>query len=83
MAADEEGGLQLQRHPGQPEEQISRPIEPERELAADADDDADAGADRQAMDRSRGLNAVARAHAMNVSSEQARADRGDDLLPSF
>jgi type IV secretion system protein VirD4 len=83
IAADEEGGLQQQCHPGLAEEQISRPIESEREPAADADDDTDAGADRQAMDQPRGLNVVARAHAMNAGSEQGGTDRDEDLLPSF
>ena len=41
------------------------------------EDESDTAADRQAMDRLRGLGAVQRAHAMN------EADRGDDLLPSF
>ncbi len=75
---EEEGGLQQQRHPGLPEEQIARPIEAEEGLALQPDDESDVAADRGAMDRLRGLNIAQRAHAMNEG-----ADRGDDLLPSF
>lgn len=75
---EEEGGLQQQRHPGLPEEQIARPIEPDEGLAVEPDDESDVAADRGAMDRLRGLNIAQRAHAMNEG-----ADRGDDLLPSF
>ena len=75
---EDEGGLQQQRHPGLPEEQIARPIEQDEGLALQPDDESDVAADRGAMDRLRGLNIAQRAHAMNEG-----ADRGDDLLPSF
>ena len=77
--AEEEGGLQQQRHPGLPEEGDARPTAPERDNPLGlADDESDTAADKRAMDRLRGPNAVARAHAMNEG-----AGRGDDLLPNF
>jgi type IV secretion system protein VirD4 len=77
-APEEEGGLQQQRHPGLPEEEVARPTEPDRESDVDRDDDGDVVADKQAIDRLRGLSAVGRAYAINEG-----ADRGDDPLPSF
>ncbi|MFV3131312.1 conjugal transfer protein TraG [Niveispirillum sp. KHB5.9] len=69
-----EGGLQQQRHPGLPEEAISKPMEPETgDLFGPGDDETDVAADKRAMDR---LSNVARAHAINEGSR-------DDLLPSF
>jgi type IV secretion system protein VirD4 len=77
--ADEEGGLQQQRHPGLPEEGVTKPVAPEHEADLGlAEDESDSAADKRAMDRLRGLSSVARAHAMN---EGAGGD--DDLLPSF
>ena len=77
--ADEEGGLQQQRHPALPEESVSKPIDSKQEADLGlADDDSDAAPDKSVMDRLRGLSAVARAHAINEGT-----GRGDDLLPSF
>ena len=77
--AEEEGGLQQQRHPSLPEEGVAKPTAPERDNPLGlADDESDAAADKRAMDRLRGLNTVARAHAMNEG-----AGRDDDLLPNF
>ena len=77
--ADEEGGLQQQRHPGLPEEAITKPVAPDHETNLGlADDESDTAADKRAMDRLRGLNTVARAHAMNEGT-----GRDDDLLPNF
>ncbi len=76
---EEEGGLQQQRHPGLPEEGISKPSAAEHETDLGLiEDESDAAADKRAMDRLRGLGAVVRAHAMNEGT-----GRGDDLLPSF
>jgi len=77
--AEEDGGLQQQRHPGLPEEGISKPsiAEHETDLGL-TEDESDTAADKRAMDRLRGLGSVARAHAMNEGT-----GRGDDLLPSF
>lgn len=72
-----EGGLQQQRHPGLPEEQSVQATEPDREVLTGIEDEGDTVADREAVDRLRGLNSVQRAHAMN------EVDHGDDLLPSF
>jgi type IV secretion system protein VirD4 len=72
-----EGGLQQQRHPGLAEERPEPVTEHSADMIPGIEDDSDTAADRQAMDRLRGLGAVQRAHAMN------EADRGDDLLPSF
>jgi type IV secretion system protein VirD4 len=69
-----EGGLQQQRHPGLPEEAMTRPTEPDTDdLFGPGDDETDVAADKRAMDR---LSNVARAHAINEGSR-------DDLLPSF
>ncbi|MEW5704372.1 MAG: conjugal transfer protein TraG [Pseudomonadota bacterium] len=77
--AEEEGGLQQQRHPGLPEEGVTKPAAAEHETDLGlADDESDTAADKRAMDRLRGLGSVARAHAMNEGT-----GRGDDLLPSF
>jgi type IV secretion system protein VirD4 len=77
--ADEEGGLQQQRHPSLPEEGVTKPAAPEHETDLGlAEDGPDNAADKRAMDRLRGLGAVVRAHAMNEGT-----GRGEDLLPSF
>ncbi|GLS33450.1 type IV secretion system protein VirD4 [Mesorhizobium albiziae] len=78
ISEEEEGGLQQQRHPGLPEEGLSKPIAPdEKNPLGLADDESDTAADKRAMDRLRGLTNVARAHAINESTGR------DDLLPSF
>src|SRR3984893_17354979 len=76
----EEGGLQRQRHPGQPEQSVAKP-NTEPAVGLGLDDESDAVADAQVMDRSRGLGAVGRAHAMNEGEPQR--DPGRDLLPEF
>src|SRR3546814_5773968 len=71
-------GLQQQRHPGLPEEGVAKPTAPERDNPLGlADDESDTAADKRAMDRLRGLNAVARAHAMNegARSEERRVGK--------
>ncbi|WP_106639756.1 conjugal transfer protein TraG [Allosphingosinicella vermicomposti] len=76
---EDEGGIQQQRHPGLGEEAVAPVAPPEpSDLLGLADDDGEAPLDARAMDRIRGLSAVARAHAMN---EGGGSD--DDLLPSF
>ncbi|WP_375188542.1 conjugal transfer protein TraG [Sphingobium yanoikuyae] len=76
--ADEEGGLQQERHPGLAEEQTPAPAETERDASPGTDDENDEVADRRAMDRLRNLNPVQRAYGINEGT-----DRGDDLLPNF
>lgn len=73
-AADEEGGLQQQRHPGV-EGKAPKP-EPAKQLELpDLDrDEPDAAADKRAMDRVRA--ALVRGHAMNQG-------RDNDLLPGL
>ncbi|AUN32717.1 conjugal transfer protein TraG [Niveispirillum cyanobacteriorum] len=69
-----EGGLQQQRHPGLPEEGLSKPLGQETgDLFGLADDETDVAADKRAIDR---LSSVARAHAINEGAK-------DDLLPDF
>lgn len=80
-AADEEGGLQRQRHPGLPEEGVARPNDPERAADLGLDDESDPAADADAMDRAGGLGAIGRAHAMNEA--EPHRDPGHDLLPDF
>ena len=72
--ADEDGGLQQQRHPGLDEKAVK--AEPPRQLELpDIDkDDGDAAADKRAMDRVRA--ALVRGHAMNQG-------RDNDLLPGL
>jgi type IV secretion system protein VirD4 len=79
--ADEDGGLQQQRHPGLAEEGISkaRTVEPSTDLGLD--DDPDMAADARTMDRAGGLGAIGRAHAMNEGGLHRDPDR--DLLPEF
>jgi type IV secretion system protein VirD4 len=76
----EEGGLQRQRHPGLPEKDVAQ-SNPERAVGLGLDDGSDTAADAQVMDRSRGLGAVGRAHAINEGEPQR--DPGRDLLPEF
>jgi type IV secretion system protein VirD4 len=76
LLAEDEGGLQQQRHPGLGEETLVRPAkaDPSDPLGL-GEDESDAVADSQAMDRLRPLSPVARAHAVNEGS--------DDLMPRF
>ncbi len=75
--ADEDGGLQQQRHPGLAEEPIVKP-EPAKQLdfLGLDQDDADPAADKRAMDRARSLVVVVRGHAMNQSQDH-------DVLPGM
>ncbi|MGH7185322.1 MAG: IncP-type conjugal transfer protein TraG, partial [Pseudomonadota bacterium] len=53
--AEEEGGLQQQRHPGLPEEGLSKPVALEHETDLGlTEDESDTAADKRAMDRLRG-----------------------------
>jgi len=77
-AADEEGGIQQQRHPSIEE----APMRVEPSMPADplglGDDDGEAVADARAMARVRELSTIVRAHAINEA-----ADPGAELMPSF
>ncbi len=75
---DDTGGLQNERHPALPEGPT--PATPEPGAASDAtlDDESDAVADKGALDRLRGVTAVARADLINVEAH-AGDKRGHTL----
>ena len=76
-APSDDGGLEQQRHPGLAEEIAPKPEAPQQlELLGGEQDEGDIAADQRALDRSRGLTAVARGYAINESS-------GRDLLPGL
>jgi len=73
----EDGGLQQQRHPGLGEEFPPKREEPKQLDLIPADqDEGDPATDQKAMDRARGLSAVARGYGINEGS-------GRDLLPGL
>jgi type IV secretion system protein VirD4 len=75
--ADEDGGLQQQRHPGASEETPKKP-EPAKQLdlLGLEKDDADPAIDKRAMDQVRTVGTVVRAHTLNQGRDR-------DTLPSF
>ena len=76
-AAQDEGGLQQQRHPGLGEEPATKPEPPKQlDLLGLDKDDADPATDKRAMDRARAVSTVVRAHAINESRDR-------DMLPGF
>jgi type IV secretion system protein VirD4 len=75
-SADEDGGMQQQRHPGIAEETGTKPVEQDDAQQQLADDDGDGAAEKRAMDQARGLTPVARGYGLNQSS-------GRDLLPGI
>jgi type IV secretion system protein VirD4 len=76
-AEAEDGGLQHQRHPGLGEDSAPKHEEPKPlDLIPAEQDEVDPAADQKAMDRARGLSAVARGYGINESS-------GRDLLPGL
>jgi type IV secretion system protein VirD4 len=78
VSEEEEGGIQQQRHPGLPEEEVIRASKPLQLDLGLADDESDAAADAQMMDRSRNIS---RAHAANEGNLHRNENR--DLLPGF
>src|SRR3546814_11407862 len=77
---DEEGGLQQQRHPGMPEAEVTKPVEPSRQSDLDLlDDEADAPAQGRTMDGGRRLSSLARAYGMAGTAGR----RPDDPLPGI
>ena len=75
--ANEEGGLQQERHPSI-EEDAPKPAEPVQGDLLGFDDDSDAASDKRAMDQARATNApLIAAHAGNEGKGH------DDLVPSF
>jgi type IV secretion system protein VirD4 len=76
-AEAEDGGLQQQRHPGLAEDPAPKREEPKQlDLLVGDHEEVDAATDQKAMDRARGLSAVARGYGINESS-------GRDLLPGL
>jgi type IV secretion system protein VirD4 len=77
--ADEDGGLQQERHPGLAEEQPAAPVEP-----APADplglgqDDSDGAADARMMEQARGATVVRAAFGIDAGTPHAT-----DMLPGF
>jgi len=81
LAEETEGGLQQQRHPGLAEEDVAKPHRQQDGDLDLADEETDVVADKDVVDRLRGLGAVGRAHAMNEGEPTHRPDH--DLLPDF
>jgi type IV secretion system protein VirD4 len=80
QGADDEGGLQQQRHPGLPARELAKPKH-KPAVQLDLLDD-DAAEETRPRKRSRSLAPAVRAHAMNEG--ERRHGRGDDdLLPAF
>jgi type IV secretion system protein VirD4 len=76
-AEAEDGGLQQQRHPGLAEDSTPKREEPKQlDLLAADQEETDPATDQKAMDRARGLSAVARGYGINEGS-------GRDLLPGL
>jgi type IV secretion system protein VirD4 len=76
-AVDDDGGMQLQRHPAVPDADEQRHGEA-NELEQEQDDETDS----QSTVLTRGrLGVIGRAHAINEGDHGRRAD--DDLMPSF
>ena len=76
-AEAEDGGLEQQRHPGLAEEAPTTPEPPKQlDLLAADQDEGDLAADQRAMDRARGLSAVARGYGIDEAG-------GRDLLPGL
>jgi type IV secretion system protein VirD4 len=78
VSVDEDGGLQLQRHPGLGESDDKSSADPE--LAAEADSDDESDSQNIAIDRD-GLRPVGQAHAINEGERRHGTD--DDLMPAF
>src|SRR3546814_16436139 len=68
--AEDEGGLQHQRHPGLEEKADKAAPDKQPDPAEDERDDSDAATDKRAMDRVR--TAMVRGHAMNQGQGQDR-----------
>ncbi|MCY1171015.1 type IV conjugative transfer system coupling protein TraD [compost metagenome] len=76
-AEAEDGGLEQQRHPSLAEEAPTTPEQPKQlDLLAADQDEGDLAADQRAMDRARGLSAVARGYGIDEAG-------GRDLLPGL
>ncbi|MEJ0024948.1 MAG: conjugal transfer protein TraG [Rhizomicrobium sp.] len=77
-SAEDEGGLQLQRHPGLGEQQDGQRNDQDMGVSAESDDETDS----QTVSISQGgLKPLGRAHAINEGEHRHGAD--DDLIPAF
>ena len=74
--ADDDGGMQQQRHPGLAEQTTERPEAMVQDQDRDTAEDGDPVAEQRAMDQARGLNPVIRGHALNEGSHH-------DLVPGM
>jgi type IV secretion system protein VirD4 len=74
--ADDDGGMQQQRHPGLIDNGASHAIDREPADSDIAQEDGDVATDQRAMDQARGLSTIARGYGLNESS-------GRDLLPGI
>jgi type IV secretion system protein VirD4 len=76
--ADDDGGMQLQRHPALAE--ADAVLQPEADTQRDADQDDESDSQSTTISRGR-LGIVGRAHAINEGEHRRGAD--DDLMPAF
>ena len=74
--ADDDGGMQQQRHPGLAEQTTERAEAIAQDQDRDTAEDGDPVAEQRAMDQARGLNPVIRGHALNEGSQH-------DLVPGM
>ncbi|MDC7682142.1 conjugal transfer protein TraG [Asticcacaulis sp. BYS171W] len=81
--AEDEGGVQQQRHPGLGEGDAPATTEAPETTERVADDDSDLAADKRALDRVRTLTPVQRAHALHESQSKAAKSRHLDLFSDF
>ncbi len=76
--ADDDGGMQLQRHPALAE--ADAPLQPEPDSQRDADQDDESDSQNTTIARGK-LGIIGRAHAINEGEHRRGAD--DDLMPAF
>ena len=76
--ADDDGGMQLQRHPALAE--ADAPLQPEPDSQRDADQDDESDSQNTTITRGK-LGIIGRAHAINEGEHRRGAD--DDLMPAF
>jgi type IV secretion system protein VirD4 len=79
--AEDEGGLQQQRHPGLPEKDATPSSADHDSGLSPIEDEGDSTAESTAMDQARS-GSIGRAHAINTGEHRGRGGR-DDLLPDF
>ena len=75
--AEDDGGMQQQRHPGLAEEGAARPAEIDPAAQVALDDDDNVAADQRAMDQARNLTPAARGFGINEGAAHG------DLIPGL